>query len=91
MSTRLLQTVLQGRPSVVKSVGGGGGSLGGKRRKVAAGSASLLGSGGGGEGVASALAGVGAEPRETSTFLTKNSINERRKRVERRKIAKIAE
>ena len=66
-----------------KKCRGGGGGLGGKRRKVAAGSASLLGSGGGGGGgggVASALAGVGAEPRETSTFLTKNSLNERRKK-----------
>ena len=59
----------QGHRSVVKSVGGGGG--GWNRRKVAAGSASLLASG----GVVSPPTGSGTEPREPSTFLTKNSRN----------------
>ena len=55
----------------------------GNRRKVAVGSASLLGSG----GVVSPPTGCGAGPREPSTFPTKNSSNERRKRVERRTMA----
>ena len=61
-----------------------GGTIGGNRRRVAAGSASLLGSGG---GIVSPPRGSDAEPREPSTFPTKNSSNERRKRVERRTIA----